>query len=268
MRLVAKKMINTFKFFLNVYVLNKKVVLIYQMGKVGSTTIYESIKNIDGLYCLHVHRITQAGIDKVGIGFSNKGLALPIHLFIGNLVRKHFFSNRKMGNRKKIIITLVREPVERNFSAYFENMTKWNLNNPNTDQLIESFIQDYDHSIPLEWFDDEFKVATGIDIYDYDFSKEKGWLILEKENSKVLILKVECTYQEKIKALSQILELDDIKLVNKNVGNSKTYAEEYNDFKSTITLPNSYFSLMSQSKYSDFFYSESERESIRQKYLN
>jgi hypothetical protein len=216
---------------------------------------------------LHIHRITQTGIDKVGISFSKNGLAIPIHLFMGNLVRKHLFSNGKKGNENTIIITLVREPVERNFSAYFENMQKWDLKTPNTKGLIESFVRDYEHSIPLEWFDEEFKVATGIDIYDYDFSKEKGWLMLEKENSKVLIMKVECSHQEKIKALNQTLELDNIELVNKNVGNNKTYAEEYNDFKSSITLPNSYFSLMSQSKYSKFFYSESELESIKQKYL-
>ena len=137
-----------------------------------------------------------------------------------------------------------------------------------TGELIESFIRDYDHSVPLEWFDEEFKVATNIDIYEYDFPKEKGWLMLEKANNKVLILKVECSHQEKVEALSQILEVDSIELVNKNVGNSKIYAKEYNDFKSAITLPTSYFSLLNHSRYSNFFYSESERESVRNKYLN
>lgn len=91
-------------------------ILIYQMGKVGSTTLLESIPNsmhfhtlYDRKYCQFYQDVAvQNGYKKLKSNFINK-------------IKVLYFQKRK----KIKIITLVRNPFERDVSHYFQDLQFW-----------------------------------------------------------------------------------------------------------------------------------------------
>lgn len=201
-------------------------ILIYQMGKVASMSIFNSLKEEGFSNVHHVHKLENC--------------------------------NKEIRSLKKII-TLAREPVARNISAFFENLTIYSEDNPsgNIQIMIDSFLNNYPHNRPINWFDKEFKKNTGIDIYNYPFNKEAAFSIIKDFGYEILILKVETTNAQKEKILEAFLG-KEITIENSNTAESKHYKDTYTSFKKAITLPLTYSNNLYNSKYMNYFYIEEE----------
>lgn len=124
------------------------------------------------------------------------------------------------------------------------------------------FINFYPHSIPLDWFNIRYSPFLGIDVYEYPFPKEQGYLIINKDNLDLLILKLETSDSVKEKAIANFLGLEEFKLVKTNVGEDKNYRDMYIEFKQNIKLPLSYAEDMCSSKYFNHFYTEEEIKKV------
>ena len=91
-------------------------ILIYQMGKVGSSSIYFSLKSLySNTY--HVHTLNSKILANLKAQYNVKDRGLPGHWSASDMI----LSNNLLAEPLKII-TLVREPINRNFSAFFENI--------------------------------------------------------------------------------------------------------------------------------------------------
>ena len=163
-------------------------ILIYRMGKVGSSSIYTSIrqktKNV-----FHVHRMSPSNIQAVLQGSIRIG-AKPPDDRIGLLLHKWIVLPRRPAK----LISLFREPVSRNISAFFQNLDYFNnLNGEslelNADELIKNFLINYQHKVPLEWFDIEMYQTTGINVYKIEFPKCKGYQIVDLNPYKLLLMR-------------------------------------------------------------------------------
>jgi hypothetical protein len=118
----------------------------------------------------------------------------------------------KLKSHKAKIITLVREPVGRNVSAFFQNYKRFTGSGFHDSyfeavDLINMFFKNYNHEVPLSWFDIEIKETLDIDVYDYTFPKEKGFLAIQKGNIELLILKMEMSDAIKQKVISEFLNI-------------------------------------------------------------
>lgn len=229
------------------------------MGKVGSRSVSDSLKYYGLNPVIYIHRMNPDNIKKVREEHLKNKLK-PKDERIGLWLYKNVC--KKQGQKAKII-TLVREPVSRNISAFFQNFerfvgSKYEESNFKINDLINLFLSGYRHDVSLSWFQVEMNQTLGLDIYKYAFSKEKGYLKIEKENFEILILKLEISDITKQIALSNFLNLSDFQLTRENVGNEKNYATTYKDFKSKIRLPSSYMEKMLYSNYTRHFYSQNE----------
>jgi|SRR5690606_2252081 len=95
-------------------------ILIYQMGKVGSSSIYASLKAKGVPKVFHLHRMNPETTQKMKRTFLEQNLLAQFRTeqLFETIYRK------AIQRRKKVkIITLVREPISRNISAFFENLT-------------------------------------------------------------------------------------------------------------------------------------------------
>ena len=129
-------------------------------------------------------------------------------------------------------ISLVREPIGRNLSAFFENFQRktgirFEDSTYTLEQLTDLFLTNYDQNKPLNWFDNYLKPTLGIDIYQHPFSKKKGMAILCNENFELLLLKSEIDNSQKEKYISEFLEIEGFRIINRNVGSNKVYSEVY-----------------------------------------
>ena len=227
-------------------------VLIWNMGKVASTSIARSLWRHVGRYnVLTTHFMNHTGY--------------PRSQLLYELLIK--------GSSKPLpIITLTREPIGKNISSFFQNFEQ-NVGAPfeqyesRVNELCEIFIRRFDEDdVSINWFDKHLKQYIGLDVYDHRFDPSEGYCIIEQGRFKVLVLRSEESDKTKEAAVKDLLGLTEFKLENENVGATKPYSNLYRKFQSTLDLPDSYLDRMLNSRYTQHFYSAGEIEHIRNKW--
>lgn len=226
----------------------KAEVFIYQMGKVGSSTLFNSIKNSAQFHNYDKDAPQKYfAKSKIGIYRSIRWKAF----YWSTKIRIKYLE--KKGKKIKII-SMARDPVARNISAFFQVLEKGKKYK--TDKLINDFFNKTYHEVPLNWFDIELKRHFGIDIYKYKFPKEKGFYIIKYKNIELLLLKLEMFNQ----CLNDIKNFigEDFEIKNENISEKKWYSDMYKDFKKEIIFPKEYLEKMYRSKFTNHFYTEEE----------
>ncbi len=250
-----------YKFF------KKDLVFVYQMGKVASSSIYFSLKERK-MIVYHIHRLNEKHIREVHKSLLEKTGLIESKVVDERGVRIY---NMFMKNNKRpvYIISLVRSPIERNMSAFFQNKELYTKqrNYSDTNKLIDLFYLLYDHDTPLMWFDREFKQCLNVDIYDSPFLKDKKYKILKSKNFNILLMRVDIEDDIKENIISDFLGIKNFNLKNKNVGTLKNYNAEYKEFKNKIKLSESYINRMLDSKFANYFYTKKEINQFKQQWL-
>jgi hypothetical protein len=216
-------------------------VIVFQMGKVGSVSITNALVS------------------------SWPGLSVHTHSFLEDKRDVKIIDREYIPKQKQMyVISLVREPILRNISAFFENFEhetgiRYSESSFSIDALIELFLKNSNHNVPLNWFDVQMKKKLGIDVYQYEFPRS-GIQVIEEDNVKLLILRTELVDREKESAIKDFLKLPKFLLVRTNEGADKEYASTYKLFKETFVPPSWYIDKMYNSKYFGHFYDEETRK--------
>ncbi len=266
---------------------NQAPLIVFQMGKVGSTTIVRSLRALElDMPIYHVHRLTQEGIDRIESvykeAFPDKQ-RIDSHLLASLYLRKRMQAG--LGDQKWKVVTLVRDPVARNISSFFQHITiesalpdgEWRLKSTtdrfeiaikdnNFEELAALFLARYRHDRPLTYFDHEFKNVFDIDFYTTDFPITIGYKIYETPRADILLLRLEDLKDCASDAFKMFLNVDSFKLASGNIGSQKEYADLYRVFKDTICFPEDYLDKMYSSKFAQQFYTEAELKTFRAKW--
>jgi hypothetical protein len=175
-------------------------VFVYQIGRVGSTTVYESLKNADLPYTFyHFHFLSHQGIRKHQIALKQANfVGTPRDIIYSKSIRKSLDTSPPPIVR---IITLTRDPIRQRISSIFEK--EWG-NPPFRDKsgnidkdlaltYFRKYFQTADNILGTicSWFDREFKPALGVDVYAHPFNQEQGFTIFRQDDIEVLIMKME-----------------------------------------------------------------------------
>jgi hypothetical protein len=140
------------------------------------------------------------------------------------------------------------------------------VKNNNMAEFIRLFFDRYEHEIHSFYFEREFKGILDIDLFGSEFPKDKGYKIYREKAAEVLLIKLEHLNRCAAVAFKEFLNIDNLSLVQENVGAQKDYAEAYRLFKDGIVFPEAYLDKMYLSKYARHFYSEAELEAFRAKW--
>ncbi|WP_288418046.1 putative capsular polysaccharide synthesis family protein [uncultured Novosphingobium sp.] len=176
-----------------------------------------------GIRPIQLHVLDPDRIDLVTREHELRGFGIPDHICDAARVRS-LISN---PDEKFRIISLVRDPVARNLSALFET---WDVYPPSYDEaggpakLAEWFVMNFDYSV-LNWFDQEIKAWTGIDVFGYPFDHDKQRLLIETDRAKVLILRTEDDLRDKERNIAQFLDVPKVTLGYSNVSDDKPAAD-------------------------------------------
>jgi hypothetical protein len=270
--------------YVSLYLGRSTPILVYQMGKVGSSSIRNTLLRLGLHPVLHLHTFSPLREKKAGDVDVEAELAPMVAREIENaravfsqmgpwarfrLVLHEHMNERRLARRllrpgaPLKIITSVREPIAANVSMFFQLLPwythdRYRPDRFSTDELIRLFFERYSCGRPLIWFDEEMKFNTGIDVYQHPFEIERGALAFREGASEVLVLKTETSGEQKEEALSRFLGLDRIRIAKSNVAADKAYAEQYAEFKQRIRFPETFFRTMYDSKYARHFYDADE----------
>lgn len=218
--------------------MSEKSVYVYQPKKVGSVSLVQSAKAV-GVAGVHVHTFSYC--------FDGE------EDFVRNMIRK---SSGK-------VITIVREPIARQISLMWHS---WGNNAEALFQKCHS-LEELEHKFyssdnenEFQWYKDEFEKVLGINIYNYPFDRDLGYTIIEKNGIQVLLLKLEKMNMLQ-KEIGDFLEVEDFKLINRNVAQHKTYCYAYQNYLEHVEIPVQLWEYYYRgNKYMDYFYSEKEKE--------
>lgn len=267
---------------------HKPPLVVYQMGKVGSSTVSRSLKAANtGRHIYQAHFLTPGLIDKYEkkrrnyLGTDREGDLK--HIWQYQHLNKQL--KRGLNGQRWKIVTLVRDPVARNLSTFFEHIEllpsataqQWKLKsieydfemtitNHNLDELIRLFFERCEHDNPLTFFDQEFKPVFNIDLFATDFPIAQGYKIYEAQQVDILLIRLENLNRCAAQAFKEFLDIDNLTIKSHNIGSEKDYADIYQMFKDSIVLPPSYIDWMYSSKFTRHFYSPAEIERFRAKW--
>jgi len=232
-------------------------IVLFQIGKVGSTTIGESLR-ASGIDVEHAHVMLPESVARRSKGEQRAGS--PAYDKAARLL-KLMWSGAQVN-----VITSVREPIGRNVSLLFETYSaltggsKWQ--DATQDELQRVYEDDLPHDEPLVWFDDEFLPATGVDVYAHEFDAERGWSVVARGSVRVLLIKVEIGDAALGDAISRFLGskviIKDACRVNKH--------RVYEAFKRRVLVPQRRMEEAVASKYVRHFYTEREITAMRVKW--
>jgi hypothetical protein len=226
-------------------------VLIFQMGRVGSVSLRDSLTPIWPSLTVHTHNVRR------DIARNKPGLS-----FIYNKVIRR--------GRPLFVISPVREPIAHlvyTFFKGFERYTGLEYSNSrfSIEELTRIFLEKTEHDRPLAWYDRYFKRTLGIDVYDHEFSS-RGFQIIHHNNTRVLLMRSELPDRVKESAMREFLGLTAFSLSNKNVSWQKPYAETYRKFLDEFIAPDWYIQQMYESRFFKHFYGEAFKNGLIEKW--
>ena len=262
-------------------------VMVYQMGKVGSSSIMASFNALNqGWFVHHIHNMIPESLERLE-AFTRQSFTRPLvtdkqrSSLLRQLISAEYLRARlarSADGRKLKVVTLVRDPVARNLSGLFEVLdleldygleNQWQQKGPDETirEVREMFFTRFnDHDIPLIFFDTELKCSLGVDVYEVPFQKAQGYQIYRAEKAEVLLLRLEDLKQCAPQAFHDFLGISDFRIVSSNVGSDKKYASAYNGLLQAIRLPDAYLDRMYDSKYMRHFYAPEDIEAFRAKW--
>ena len=266
------------EFYLRNFDANPPVV-IYQMGKVGSSSVYRSLSNSRLLNPVYqVHFLSEKGIREAEQYFLS--LEMPVtaqHIKRSKLLKKAMVKRQETGKRWKII-TLVREPIARDISDFFENVYQYypyliddwgGVKREESLIHLKKMFMKYDPATDYACtrFDCELRNAFDIDVYNYPFNHADGFTIIRDKGIDLLILRLEDINRCFSKALTEFLEVEEpVSMAKANISATKPYWDDYKWVKDNIVLPRYVCSLIYSTKYVTHFYNEGMRSQFIEKY--
>lgn len=242
-------------------------VIVFQMGKVGSTSVASSFPTAGHPLSVQTHHLYRPRIEAAKQWSRERGLPIRAHFFHADAVARRVVEK----GRPFKLITLVREPVGRSVSNFFHNFERFvgtplAKSNHSTEELTELLVA-HEKELDLgRWFQREFEPALGVDVYEHPFPHAEGVQVIPSGGGEILVLRLETPDNAKERAIAAFLGETHFSLVSANVGASKEYGDGYRRFRQTAVLPEDFLERKLSTIYARHFYSDAERADIRQKW--
>jgi hypothetical protein len=266
-------------------------VIVHTVGKVGSTAVAATLEaTLPGRYIAHVHWLRSEHLRADEAHYRSRARAywgtrrmsrfMPQYIWLG----QHLCSAMASAPANTVwdVVTLVRDPVRRNISAFFQNLEpmfdfwpaeelKIRSAEEVAARLVELFLDSYvagkspieRDGDPLTWFDLELKPVFGVDVFARPFPVSQGYEIYSGPNSRVLLVRLEDLDRVAAVAFAEFLGVDVSHVVSRNEAADKVYADVYQRFRQLLRIPAEYLDRLYSSQYATHFYTARELARFR-----
>ena len=256
------------------HVLKRPPILLFQISKVGSTSLANTLTDMKlGVPIFHTHILNNLDAIYEDILKRNPNARDALSAVEqGKLVRKKIDSG---GYKTWNVISIVRDPVARSISAFFQGLhetapdvsKRIDTDLVSAEELLEIFLERRIFNTGEWWFESQLKPVFNFDIFAVPFDKEQGYKIYEESWFRLLMMRLENMNENIQPAMKQFLGIQKFNLVRHNVGEEKSYGKVYNAFLK-LPLPPAYVTKMYSTRTATHFYKEEERERFIEYWTN
>lgn len=235
----------------------ERPIIVYQMGHVASVAVYETLRSLNlGVGVYHKHRLREDVLDNPELLWQRQ-------------LRRHL--DDPHAGPPWHIVTLVRDPVERNLSSFFHNLGKrtYPAYRPEfeggidltNEELLEHYLSHADYEIDFArgWFDDEIGHLFGIDVFSEPFPHDAGFCIITGDRARVLVLRTEDLTQRLHAAIEAFLDIPGVQPRSANRNTSGIYRR----FLEQVAVPETYVDRVYSSRLARHFYTPDELASFK-----
>ena len=224
-----------------------KNILIYSLGKAGTSAVYDSMRFKKSLQVIHLHYLKSTSMTH-----EKYAVFEPVR-------RKKAI--RFLNDGGCLIINVIRDPFSRAISSVIQNYYLYHSESDFVAAVIKNA-----ESISLDWWDSEFKKNMDWDIYNFDFDREKGYSIYDlRNNNRLLVLKQETLRSNGEKVISQFVK-ENIQLRRVNISEKKKVKLKFNETIKNLRFPKENINNILSSKFINHFYTDQEKLKLQKKW--
>ncbi len=244
----------------NIDDLNIKDVDIVTMGKVGSTTIWETLlqlkKNKYKIEHNHNLKYLKSRVDNNKNILFVMGIRNPLDI---NMSYFFMTCNGYSNTTEKI--------MKNNYLGFHNNLSiesdfQYNdLNNLKFEEIKDMFFKRNLHFFFNQWFEELF---TMINLNKVKFDKKLGISFYQLPNNNILMFYTLEKLNDNEKILKEFLDVNEI--IKENLSEQKEYKDKYDEFKSKISFSKYYKDRLLNTDIMNHFYTKKEIESFYNKY--
>ncbi len=278
----------------------KPVICIHQIGKVGSTSVLQTLNHfLPGEKIHQTHGLSERRMLDSIIRWLDRSRRSPGFKPSPNLLSSIEVSGYLHGGleqRDWYLLSLVRDPIGRNVSAFFQNLhlvwvhrlpaaareicsrllRKKSGPVPGEDEihevaraLVALFHERYSRQFLDRWFDDEMCGVFGIDVFAEPFAPDRGYQLYQNKRVRLLLLRIEdlaAGFEPGLRAWldgspwqNALMAGGGLELPRANEAGNKRYALLYRKFMDQLTFDPAVVEQEYASRTARHFYSGLER---------
>lgn len=233
---------------------DRDLYLIYTMSKVGSSSVYYSLKKkFPYKEIHHIHFLGNTWLESFKSG----------HPIFNNNIKNADALFKLLDKRKWNIkiVSLVRDPIARDISGIFQTWEHLfdvkDVSSLTPIEIVEHF-RTAEFSYSQNWFETDFKEFTGLNVFENSFDATKGYEIYFNSKASILILQLEQLNNIYNQALNEFIGFGYYKLQKENVTSSRASGELNAAVKKLLKFPRKKLEDIYQSPYIKTFYNESQ----------
>ncbi|WP_434567164.1 putative capsular polysaccharide synthesis family protein [Vibrio chagasii] len=217
---------------------SSELILVYQMGKVGSSTIKSGLKELS-IPNYHIHTFDD---HEEFLIFKNHKEIKKFFDFKNRIIYRFILKYRLycLKTRDKIkIITFIRDPISTMVSRFFQDLHLTFIEGKKDgaihgdiietcQYLEECFEKNINREYFTNWFDNELRANFGIDVLSSNIDSGESTYIFHNDKVRVLFVKCE-SINDSVEEISNFIKRD-FQLIQSNRASNKWYSLIYNKF--------------------------------------
>lgn len=256
------------------HILRRPPVTVYQIGRVGSSSITEAARQHRAGLVFHTHSLVPDFIAAKAADLNFKDNQLRQYAGQNDAVARCVRWTLARGRMDFIV--LVREPVAQSISQFFYTFTTMTGNSLERQDWSMAALrelywqQNYPHSGQPRfehWFKTELEHYTGFDVFAHPFDQGRGWQIYQHQHSRILVMRLELDAAVRDAVLGDFLRVQNFHADAKNTAKDKVYGDLYPRFRRYFSLSADEADAIYSGQFARHFYTPAEIEAFRTRWL-
>lgn len=237
-------------------------VIVLTMGRVGSSSVARALEAALDAPIPHLHSVDPFKVSKQVVRAGSPGKAPRSVRQALKFLRQSVTSTARLR-----VVSLVREPIDRNISAAFTSLRKSRNRQlreavDDSDALIQLW-KEFDDRRPFQWFQDEIEGVLGVRVFDGE-PIQHGFGRWSTPDVDLLVLRSDLPREMQEAELASFVGQESMRIETKNTENRSL--PEYKAFKRNLRFDCDYVSRCWQSDYMQQFFPDISLESYLEKW--